>query len=317
MTFSEALTRHGWPRFARRQVDTVQVNVGKLCNQACHHCHVEAGPKRTEVMTAATAERVLELMERTPGASTVDITGGAPELNPHFRRLVSGSVGLGKKVIDRCNLTVLLEPGLEDMPEFLAGNRVDIAASLPCYTAENVNKQRGRGVFERSILALQRLNAVGYGMPGSELTLNLVFNPSGAALPPPQEALERDYKSRLSKDFGIQFHRLLSITNMPIRRFADQLIRVGKQEYYRELLERNFNPGTVEHLMCRSLISISWDGGLYDCDFNQMLELKTTCARTVWDIESFDMLDDRPISVGDHCFGCTAGTGSSCGGSLQ
>lgn len=224
---------------------------------------------------------------------------------------------MNKRLIDRCNLTILLETGFEDVAQFLREHQVHIVASLPCYTAENVDRQRGRGVFERSIRALRLLNELGYGHPGSALQLDLVFNPGGASLPPSEQTLEADYKTRLDEGFGVTFHRLLTITNMPISRFADQLVRIGKQESYRNLLENSFNEGTVEHVMCRHLISVSWDGGLFDCDFNQMLEMATPGRSSIWDIDSFDVAELRAISIGDHCFGCTAGTGSSCGGQLQ
>jgi radical SAM/Cys-rich protein len=317
MTFASTLQLHGFDGLQRSSVKTVQVNVGKVCNQACHHCHVDAGPKRTESMTRETAERVLELLQSTPEVETVDITGGAPELNPNFSALVRGSRRLRKQVIDRCNLTILLEPGLEDLAEFLRAQEVDVIASLPCYTAENVDRQRGRGVFERSIRALQLLNRLGYGQPGSGLHLDLVFNPGGASLPPPQETLESAYKERLREDFGIVFGRLLTITNMPIHRFSEQLVRIGKREEYSQLLADNFNPSTLQHVMCRSLVSISWDGRLYDCDFNQMLELPSAGRLSIWDIDSFHTAAGGAIHLGDHCFGCTAGPGSSCGGSLQ
>lgn len=317
MSFSSTLAGHGFAPLCRASVETVQINVGKVCNQACHHCHVDAGPKRTESMTRETAERVLQLLRNTPQVQTVDITGGAPELNHNFRNLVSECRRLQKNVIDRCNLTILLEPGFEDLPEFLAAEGVDITASLPCYTQENVDKQRGRGVFDGSIRALQMLNRLGYGLAGSELSLNLVFNPGGAALPPPQHTLELEYKKQLREQFGVEFHKLFTITNMPIRRFSDFLIRIGQKEQYLDLLVNKFNPGTLEHLMCRTLVSVSWDGRLYDCDFNQMLEIPSPGRLSVWDIESFEHLAGRPISVADHCFGCTAGAGSSCGGTLQ
>jgi len=317
MTFVSTLRRHGFDGLRRVSVETLQVNVGKVCNQACHHCHVDAGPKRTESMTRETAERVLELLRRTPEVETVDITGGAPELNPNFRMLVEESRRLRKRVIDRCNLTILLEPGFEDLAVVLRAEEADVIASLPCYTAENVDKQRGRGVFDRSIRALQLLNRLGYGQAESGLHLDLVFNPGGACLPPPQEALEAEYKRRLREDFGIEFGRLLTITNMPIHRFAEQLVRIGKREQYSQLLADHFNPATVPHVMCRNLTSISWDGHLYDCDFNQMLELPRGGCLSIWDIESFRTAAGRPIQLGDHCFGCTAGSGSSCGGQLQ
>ncbi len=317
MNFSSTLAQHGLGALQRKAVDTLQINVGKVCNQACHHCHVEAGPKRTEAMTPETARRVLELLHSTPNIHTVDITGGAPEINENFRTLVEESRRLDKKVIDRCNLTILLEPGFEDLPEFLAAQDVEIAASLPCYTPENVDAQRGHGVFERSIRALQLLNSLGFGLHGSDLHLNLVFNPIGASLPPPQELLELEYKKHLHEQFGIEFHRLLTITNMPIRRFSDLLIRIGQKEQYIKLLADNFNPATVDRLMCRTLVSVSWDGRLYDCDFNQMLEMQIPEHFSIWDIDSFDPTIGRPIHVASHCFGCTAGAGSSCGGTLQ
>lgn len=317
MNFASTLQVYGLESLQRSTVETLQVNVGKVCNQACHHCHVEAGPRRTESMTWKTAARVLELLQNTAEVKTVDITGGAPELNPNFRLLVEQSRHLRKRVIDRSNLTILLEPALQDLPEFLRGQQVHIIASLPCYTAENVDRQRGRGVFDRSIRALQLLNRLGYGQPGSGLHLDLVFNPGGASLPPPQQALELEYKERLRKDFGVEFGRLLTITNMPIRRFSDHLVTVGKQQQYNKLLVDSFNPSTVEHVMCRNLISVSWDGGLYDCDFNQMLEMPSAARVSIWDIRSFREMTGQAIQTGNHCFGCTAGAGSSCGGQLQ
>jgi radical SAM/Cys-rich protein len=316
MTFASTLRRHGFDGLRRTRVETLQVNVGKICNQACQHCHVDAGPKRTESMTRETAERVLELLRNTADVETVDITGGAPELNVNFRALVKESRCLQKRVIDRCNLTILLEPGQEDLLRLLCDQQVHVIASLPCYTAENVDKQRGRGVFERSIRALKLLNEAGYGHPGSKLNLDLVFNPGGASLPPPQDALEREYKERLRQDFGIEFGRLLTITNMPIQRFSEYLVRIGKQEHYSALLAGSFNPSTVDRVMCRTLISVSWDGRLYDCDFNQMLEISSTRRLSIWDIDTFDGLARDEIQVGNHCFGCTAGAGSSCGGQL-
>lgn len=316
MSFASTLQLHGFGTLQRARVETLQVNVGKVCNQACHHCHVDAGPKRTESMTGQTAERVLELLRNTSEIETVDITGGAPELNPNFRTLVKECRLLRKRVIDRCNLTIILESGQEDPIQFLCNEQVDVIASLPCYTAENVDKQRGRGVFERSIRGRQLLNQAGYGRPGSGLNLDLVFNPGGTSLPPPQETLEREYKERLGQDFGIEFGRLLTITNMPIRRFSEYLVRIGKQQQYENLLADSFNPNTVERVMCRTLVSVSWDGHLYDCDFNQMLEIPSPRSPTIWDIDSYAYLAHDEIQTGDHCFGCTAGTGSSCGGQL-
>lgn len=316
MNFAQRLQQHGFPSLHRASIETLQINVGKLCNQACHHCHVDAGPKRTESMSQHTAERVLALLAATPEITTVDITGGAPELNANFRKLVTESRRLNKHVIDRCNLTILLEPGFEDLGGFLSAHYVRIIASLPCYTAENVDKQRGRGVFDRSIRALQQLNRFGYGTV-SGLPLDLVFNPIGPSLPPPQHILEADYKQHLRDGFGIEFNRLLTITNIPISRFSDQLVRIGKLDYYRHLLESNFNAGTIERLMCRTLVSVSWDGFLYDCDFNQMLDLPVPDQLSIWNIESFAPLSTRLIRTENHCFGCTAGAGSSCGGQLQ
>jgi radical SAM/Cys-rich protein len=314
--FDGTLRQHGLGELTRREVTTLQINVGKLCNQACHHCHVEAGPRRTEIMPAEVAERVMTLLAATPTIHTVDITGGAPELNANFRWLVSASRRMGKHVIDRCNLTVLFEPGQEMLAEFLAANKVEITASLPCYTESNVDQQRGKGAFEKSIRALRLLNAIGYGR-GQGLTLNLVYNPLGASLPPPQEKLEADYKVQLRENFTIEFDRLFTITNMPIKRFAEFLVREGKHEAYMALLTNHFNPATVDGLMCRDLISIGWDGRIYDCDFNQMLDLETPSGKNIWEIGSFAELAHKPVATDGHCFGCTAGAGSSCGGSLQ
>lgn len=308
-------TRTGAP-LRRGPVTTLQVNLGKVCNQACRHCHVDAGPARTERMSDAVAERVLALLAATPSIDTVDLTGGAPELNPSFRRLVDEACRLGRRVIDRCNLTVLFEPGMEDLPEWLAARRVAVTASLPCYGAENVDRQRGAGVFDASIAALRRLNAVGYGR-GDGLALDLVYNPVGAALPPPQAELEARYQTELRDRFGIVFDRLLTITNMPIARFADSLARAGADAAYATLLREAFNPATVPALMCRSFVSVAWDGRLFDCDFNQMCEIPLGAGpRTVWDVSSFANLRDAPVATAPHCFGCTAGAGSGCGGAL-
>ena len=316
--FSEVLRAHGAAPINRGRVITLQVNVGKLCNQACHHCHVEAGPKRTEIMQSDVAERVIELLERNPSVAVVDLTGGAPELNPRFRELVTHARRLGREVIDRCNLTVLFEPGMTDLPEFLAENEVHVVASLPCYGAENVDEQRGRGVFVKSIEALRTLNRLGYGKPGSKRVLDLVYNPVGAFLPPAQAALEAKYKAELSRTFEIEFNRLLTITNMPIKRFANLLERTGQREAYMALLVNHFNVGTLGDVMCRSLLSVGFDGRLFDCDFNQMLELPLGAgARTVWDVDALDDLVAAPIAVGGHCLGCAAGAGSSCSGALR
>lgn len=319
--FGEKLRAHGHRPLSRGRVTTLQVNVGKRCNMACHHCHVEAGPKRTEIMSPAVAERVIELLEASPSASVVDLTGGAPELNPSFRFLVTQARRLGRSVIDRCNLTILLEPGMQDLAGFLAENEVKVIASLPCYQVANVEKQRGRGAFDKSIEALLRLNALGYGLPGSALGLDLVYNPAGDFLPPPQAQLETAYKDELRRLFGIEFHSLLTITNMPIARFAHALEREGKLASYMSLLDDHFNAATLPDLMCRSLVSVGWDGRLFDCDFNQMLDLGLAgssgrSARTIWQVDSLDALEDLRIATGEHCFGCTAGSGSSCSGAL-
>jgi radical SAM/Cys-rich protein len=311
--FQPALAARGL-ELRRAATTTLQVNVGKLCNQACHHCHVEAGPKRTEIMPREVAARVVEVVAGNPGIATVDLTGGAPELNPHFRWLVDEIRRLGRHVIDRCNLTVLFEPGLEDLAVFLAERDVEIIASLPCYSERNVEEQRGHGVFARSIAALRRLNALGYGT-GAARKLNLVYNPNGAFLPPPQATLEARYKDELAQHFGVTFDRLFTITNLPIARYADYLDAQGKYDAYMSLLVTHMNPAAVAGLMCRSLISVGWDGKLYDCDFNQMLELPLPAAKTIFDLESTD-LEGQPIATASHCFGCTAGAGSSCGGSL-
>jgi radical SAM/Cys-rich protein len=319
--FEKVLRENGCESLVREEVKTLQINVGKFCNQACHHCHVEAGPKRTEIMPPEVAHQVLRVLAASPSVTTVDITGGAPELNPSFRRIVGEARKLGLHIIDRCNLTVLFEPGQERLAEFLAQNEVEIIASLPCYTASNVDQQRGRGVFERSIHALQVLNRLGYGLPGSKLNLNLVYNPLGASLPPPQERLQADYKRQLHEHFGIHFHQLYTLSNMPIRRFAAYLNQNRMLESYMSLLVNHFNPSTVPHLMCSSLVSVSWDGKLYDCDFNQMLDIEMDSpdgeSPSIWNLDSFTGLAGNRIATGSHCFGCTAGAGSSCTGSLE
>jgi radical SAM/Cys-rich protein len=315
--FSDELARRELAPLLRGPVSTLQLNVGLRCNLACHHCHVESGPKRSEAMERATAGRVIELLAGSPGVETLDLTGGAPELNPCFRFLVSEARALGRRVIDRCNLTILLEPGQEDTAAFLAAHEVHVIASLPCYTGERVDRQRGRGVFDASVAALQRLNQLGYGRPGSPLRLDLVYNPVGFGLPPPQADLEMRYRTELRERFALEFHSLLTITNMPIRRFAHALEREGRLEAYLALLVNHFNPRTVPELMCRSLVSVAWDGGLHDCDFN--LALGTPLPgpqRTIWQLDSLAGLAGRPIATGGHCFGCTAGAGSSCSGAL-
>jgi len=295
----------------------LQLNLTRRCNLACHHCHVESSPKRAEAMDARTVERVLELLAASPGISLVDLTGGAPEMHASFRSIVREARRLGRRVIDRCNLAILDEPGHEDTAEFLAREGVEIVASLPCYEEDNVDGQRGRGVFARSIAALRALNRLGYGMPGSGLVLDLVYNPVGPTLPPPQSQLESDYRRELAAQFQISFGRLLTLTNMPIRRYADWLARRGELERYQGLLVNHFNAEAVPHLMCRDTVSVDWRGELFDCDFNQVLDLPLGEARrSVWELKSLDELEGEAIATASHCFGCTAGAGSSCGGAL-
>ena len=313
--FAERLAAHGLAPLTRAPLAELQVNVGRLCNQACHHCHVDAGPKRTEIMAWETMEKILDWARRA-GVPHADLTGGAPELNPHFRRFVDGFLAQGCAVTARCNLTVLFEPGQEDLADWYAERGVRLACSLPCYTRDNVDAQRGRGVFDKSIAALQRLNAVGYGRE-VRLPLDLVYNPGGAFLPPPQAKLEADYRRRLREDFGIEFTRLLALANLPINRFAHWLRREGKYESYLALLTERFNPDTVPGLMCRRLVSVDWCGRVYDCDFNQMLELPlgARAPRYLWELRA-EALTGEPIATGSHCLGCSAGCGSSCGGAL-
>ena len=311
------LAETDFPPLRRNAVDTVQVNVGYVCNQSCLHCHVNAGPTRTEAMGAETAAQVLAYLEAS-GASTLDITGGAPELNASFRDLVRGARDLGAAVIDRCNLTVLFEPGQEDLAQFLADQRVAIVASLPCYTEELVDRQRGKGVYAKSLEAIRALNALGYGREGSGLVIDLVYNPQGASLPPPQAALEADYK-RILGEHGIVFNRLLTLANMPIQRFGSTLISKGTFNSYMELLRDAHRDENLPSVMCRSLVSVDWLGYLYDCDFNQMLGLPLRVAGRprlhLKDSLSRDLAGNS-IVVRDHCYACTAGQGSSCGGAL-
>jgi radical SAM/Cys-rich protein len=315
--FASVLQDHGLAPLRRTRARILQVNLGKRCDLACHHCHVEAGPNRTEVMDAATAERVIAFLRRNPALEVLDLTGGAPELNPRFRWLVQRARALGRGVIDRCNLTVFFQPEQEDTPEFLAENEVRVVASLPCYTRDNVDAQRGRGVFDRSVEALHRLNRLGYGKPGSHLELDLVYNPMGPHLPPAEDELEARFRRELRELFGIEFHRLVAIANMPIKRFARVLAREGRREAYQTLLVDHFNPATVSRLMCRDTLSVSWDGRLYDCDFNQMLEIPLGGKqRALGDLDEISELDGTPVATDAHCFGCTAGAGSSCGGAL-
>ncbi|MDX1980227.1 MAG: arsenosugar biosynthesis radical SAM protein ArsS [Bryobacteraceae bacterium] len=295
-------------------IRVLQINVGKLCNQTCAHCHVDAGPHRREIMSRETAELCIGVLSAT-AIPVVDITGGAPELNPNFRWLVRQARLLGRHVMDRCNLTVLLLPAQADLIGFLAAHKVEIVASMPCYLEENVDRQRGDGVYRKSIEAIQRLNAAGYGRPGSGLLLNLVYNPVGATLPPAQAALEQDYKRELAGRFGIVFNSLYTMTNMPISRFLDSLMQTGNYEAYMEKLVSAYNAEAVENVMCRSMLSVGWDGALYDCDFNQMLEIPVNhgAPRHIRDFRRGD-LAARRIVTGQHCYGCTAGAGSSCGG---
>jgi len=310
MNFAAKLHHHAL-QLERPSVGTLQLNLGKRCNQACNHCHVDASPVRTEQMTDEVLDRVLELLAQDQTIHTVDITGGAPELHPRFREIVARA---GRQVIDRCNLTILSEPGQEGLAAFLAEHRVQVIASLPCYTADNVDKQRGPNVFERSIAGIRELNALGYGLPGTGLELHLVYNPGGAFLPPNQANLEARYKDELFQNYGLRFNNLLTLANLPVKRFRSWLSRRDKLEAYQDLLESSFNPATVEHLMCRSTLSVSWDGRVYDCDFHQMEGIPAN-ARSVLELGA---LQDAvgPIALAEHCFGCTAGAGSSCGGAL-
>ncbi|MCB1800232.1 MAG: arsenosugar biosynthesis radical SAM protein ArsS [Gammaproteobacteria bacterium] len=307
-----------FPPIRRQSASTLQVNLGYLCNQQCLHCHVAAGPNRTEIMDDATIDTVIDCLGRM-AFETLDLTGGAPELNPSFRRLVDAARALGVHVIDRCNLTVLQEPGQETLAEFLASRQVEIVASLPCYLEDNVDRQRGKGVFGRSITALQRLNRLGYGHDDSGLILKLVFNPQGAELPPSQAALEADYRKMLSDRYGIVFTRLLALANLPIQRFGSTLLSRGEFDDYIDLLKRAHRNDNLAGVMCRSLISVDWQGYLYDCDFNQMLGLgieQPGRRRThLRDLPAM-AVSGSEIRVGEHCYGCTAGQGSSCGGAL-
>ena len=308
-----------FPALARRRLEVLQVNLGYKCNQACFHCHVNAGPERKEMMGRETIREVIEFL-RTAQVPALDVTGGAPELNPHFRELVVAARSLDIRVIDRCNLTILNEVGFEDLGDFLAANRVEVVASLPCYSKENVDRQRGENVFDSSILALRKLNALGYGRHDDGLSLNLVYNPLGPSLPPPQGQLEAAYRRELGERFGIIFNRLYTLANMPINRFGSTLVSQGKFSEYMRLLKSSYNAATLDNVMCRTLISVDWRGYLYDCDFNQMLGIPIVAAGSarlhLRDLLVHD-LDGTPIAVADHCYGCTAGQGSSCGGALS
>ncbi len=315
--FDAALAERGLPRLRARGLTTLQVNVGKQCNQACRHCHVDAGPHQTgpEVNMGAEVAAAVERLVRGGGIRTLDLTGGAPELNPHFRRLLQTARAAGVHVMDRCNLSVLFEPGQEDLAEFLAAHAVEVVASLPFYSAQRTDAQRGAGVFDKSIEGLRRLNRVGYGRGDPARPLNLVYNPVGAYLPGPQGQLEADYKRALAQRFNVTFDGLYCITNMPIARFLEWLRRSGNEAAYRQRLLDAFNPAAVEGLMCRDLVSVGPDGRLYDCDFNQMLGLGVEAAapQTVHELD-VARLAARRVVTDDHCLGCTAGAGSSCGG---
>ncbi len=313
------LAATSFPPISRGRLDTLQVNLGYKCNQSCLHCHVNASPTRKEMMDAETIDLVLQVL-RARGITKLDLTGGAPELNPHFRHLVRQARAAGVHVIDRCNLTILQEPGQEDLADFLAAQGVEVVASLPCYSVANVDRQRGEGVFDRSIAGLRTLNALGYGQPASGLLLNLVYNPQGAVLPPPQGPLEADYKRELAQHFGIVFNELYALTNMPIQRFGSTLVSKGSFHGYLALLKGAYQPHNLATVMCRTLISVDWQGALHDCDFNQMLglpaQLGTAGRAHLRDLLAADP-QGRGIRVAEHCWGCTAGQGSSCGGALD
>ena len=312
------LKKIGFPAIDRARLDTLQVNLGYRCNQSCLHCHVAAGPNRTEMMDDDTLALILQVLAAR-GLKTLDLTGGAPELHPGFRDLVRAARAQGVRVIDRCNLTILFEPGQEELAAFLAQQGVEVVASLPCYSAANVDKQRGDGVFDKSIAALQQLNALGYGQPGSGLLLNLVYNPQGAVLPPGQQGLQADYKRELFAHFGIVFNELFALTNMPIQRFGSTLVSKGTFGAYMDLLKDSFLAQNLNGVMCRSSVSVDWQGWLSDCDFNQQLGLPLGASglrRHLRDLLKAD-LNAQPIRVAGHCYGCTAGQGSSCGGALE
>lgn len=316
--FGKVLTDHGLDPLVADGIDILQVNVGKLCNMTCQHCHVDAGPDRKqENMSAETVELCLQAL-RCGDIKTLDLTGGAPEMNPHFKYLVTTARGLGCHVIDRCNLTILLASGFTNVASFLADQRVEIVASLPCYLPENADAQRGNGAFGKSIEALQQLNRLGYGIPDAGLMLTLVYNPVGPSLPPDQAGLESKYREVLRDKYGIVFNRLFTITNMPINRYLDHLLETGNFETYLNKLVEAFNPAAANGVMCRNILSVGWDGSLYDCDFNQMLGLATAAGQPqhIRDFD-FDLLSQRKIITGRHCFGCTAASGSGCLGAID
>ena len=309
------LQNSDFPAITRNKLEILQVNLGYLCNLSCTHCHVNAGPKRTELMDRATIDEILNFIDHHD-VHTLDLTGGAPEMNPHFRYLVTQASNRGLKVIDRCNLVILLEPDYRELAGFLAENRVEIVASLPCYLKDNVDKQRGKGTFDASITALQKLNALGYGQADSGLQLHLVFNPQGPVLPPDQQSLESAYKSHLDAHFGIVFNRLFAITNLPVQRFGSVLLSTGQFDTYLNLLKDNFHAPNLDKVMCRNTLSVDWQGYLYDCDFNQMLKLPLGADNKIHVSEASEFMG-KPINTLQHCYGCTAGQGSSCTGVIS
>ena len=308
-----------FPPIQRSSLETLQVNLGYTCNQSCQHCHVNAGPNRKEQMSLETIKSILHAAEKLE-IKKIDLTGGAPEMNPHFRYLVKQARAMNIHIIDRCNLTILNDANYLALDSFLAANQVEIVASLPCYTQDNVDLQRGKGVFNSSIEGLQKLNKLGYGHADTGLILNLMYNPGGAFLPPSQATLQADYKNTLKQEFNIVFNQLYTLTNMPIMRFGSSLLSKGTFEAYMQLLKQSFNQDNLNNLMCRSLISIDWQGYIYDCDFNQMLDIPGQFSNTekthISSLNSADLYN-RQIAVADHCYGCTAGCGSSCGGTLN
>ena len=312
----EFLKNTDFPSICRTGLETLQLNLGYLCNQQCLHCHVDASPRRTELMSEKVIDAVIQFVHKHK-IKTLDLTGGAPEMNPHFRKLVLAVKSLNVHIIDRCNLTILEEPGYEWLANFLAENNVEVVASMPCYLEKNVDAQRGKDVFKNSIKGLKRLNALGYGK-NNQLKLNLVFNPQGANLPPPQSSLEHDYKKQLMNNYGIEFNHLFTITNMPIKRFGSTLLSKGQFDDYMNMLKNSYDEGNLDGLMCRTQISVDWQGNVHDCDFNQMLNLKSVFNKgkvNLVDLMGFDF-NQSPIVVMEHCYGCTAGQGSSCGGAL-
>ena len=312
------LKKISFPELHRTRLQTLQVNLGYKCNQSCLHCHVNASPNRTEMMDEATLALIPQVLAAR-AIATLDLTGGAPELHEGFRALVRAARAQGVRVIDRCNLTILFEPGQDDLAQFLAAQQVDVVASMPCYSSVNVDKQRGEGVFDKSIAALQQLNALGYGQAGSGLVLDLVYNPQGASLPPNQQTLQADYKRELLAHFGIVFNELFALTNMPIQRFGSTLVSKGQFDDYMQLLQGSFHPNNLAGVMCRNMVSVDWQGWLSDCDFNQQLGLplgRSGVRRHLRDLLKID-LEGQAIRVAGHCYGCTAGQGSSCGGALE